>query len=104
MDRLEEIASTQTMIDTLLGNTAYAMDALKGHARHVHHEDFKKVTVIEPPLERFNPRELEIIRSIKTKQEKDTGENYRPKVLPVADIAKERLATLKATRSPVNSR
>jgi hypothetical protein len=105
VDRLGEIASNQTMIDTLLGNAAYAMDVLKGHARHMRHEDFKKVTVIVPPLEEFNSRELEIIKSIKfTKQEKDTGDNYRPRILPVADIAKKQLATLKAARSTVNSK
>jgi hypothetical protein len=105
VDRLEEIASNQKMIDILLGNTAYAIDVLKGHARQVHHEDFRKVTVVEPLLERFNAHELEIIQSIEfTKQEKDTGGNYRPRLLPVAEIAKKQLATLKPTRSPVNSK
>jgi hypothetical protein len=103
VDRLEVIASNQTMIDVFLGNAAYATGVLKEHARNVHDEDFKKVTVVEPPLESFNAHELEIIQSIKfTKQEKDIGENYRPKILPVADTAKELLASLKATRSPVN--
>ena len=100
VDRLEEIASNQTMIDVLLGYTAYATGVLKEHARNVHDGDFKKVTVVEPPLESFSAHELEIIQSIKlTKHEKDIGENYRPKTLPVAEIAKEQLATLKATNS-----
>jgi hypothetical protein len=54
VDRLEEIASNQNLIDILLGNAAYAIDVLKGHARQVRHQDFNEVSVVEPSLEGFN--------------------------------------------------
>jgi hypothetical protein len=105
VDRLEAIASNQALIDELLGKAGYATGVLKDIARHVHDKDLKKVTVVEPDLERFTAHELQIIRSIEfTNEENDTGEDYHPTTFPIADIAKKQLAALKATRSPVGSK
>jgi hypothetical protein len=103
VDHLEKIAANQTMIDTLLGNAAYATSVLKGHARKVREADFTSVQLIEPCLEMFDSQELLIIQSIELTKSEGLEKDFTPKPLPVAEIARQRLSAMKAARSPASS-
>jgi hypothetical protein len=64
VDFLVKLSSNPKHLAKILGWAAYAADVLEARARRVRVGDFKQIPRVEPPLPRFQPDELDIIKSI----------------------------------------